>query len=157
MKILDKIKPTKQEQEELEVKVNDSIQKLKKKTNFILTKGGSYAKNTWLKGNYDIDIFVKFPLEYKNEDISKILYNKIKSLKPDLILLDIIMPKLDGISVLKKLKQSQETKDIPVIILTNLYDDQKMQELLKTNNTDYLVKVEHSLNDIIKRVKDKLN
>lgn len=82
---------------------------------------------------------------------------KISREKPDLILLDIIMPKLDGISVLKKLKQSQETKNIPVIILSNLYDDEKMQELLKTNNTDYLIKVEHSLNDIVKRVKEKLN
>lgn len=82
---------------------------------------------------------------------------RVSKEKPDLILLDIIMPKLDGISVLKKLKQSQETKDIPVIILSNLYDDKKMQELLKTNNTDYLIKVEHSLNDIVKRVKEKLN
>lgn len=81
---------------------------------------------------------------------------KVSQEKPDLILLDIIMPKLDGISVLKKLKAQQETKDIPVIILSNLYDDKKIEELLKTNNTDYLIKVEHSLNDIVKRVKEKL-
>ncbi len=85
MKILDKVKPSKQEQEELELKVNSFIQKLKKKTNFIIIQGGSYAKNTWLKGDYDIDIFVKFPLDYKNKDISKILYSKIKSLKPVII------------------------------------------------------------------------
>lgn len=82
---------------------------------------------------------------------------KISQEKPDLILLDIVMPKLDGISVLKKLKEQQETRDIPVIILTNLYDDEKIQELLRTNNTEYLIKVEHSLNDIVNRVKEKLN
>ena len=81
---------------------------------------------------------------------------KIKQIKPDLILLDIIMPKLDGISVLKKLKASSETQRIPVIILTNLYDDEKVAEVLKTGGTDYLVKVEHTLADIIKRVKEKL-
>jgi len=81
---------------------------------------------------------------------------KIKQIKPDLILLDIIMPKLDGISVLKKLKASPETQHIPVIILTNLYDDERVAEVLKTGGTDYLVKVEHTLADIIKRVKEKL-
>lgn len=81
---------------------------------------------------------------------------KVKQTKPDLILLDIIMPKLDGISVLKKLKATSDTQDIPVIILTNLYDDQRVSEVLRSGGTDYLVKVEHTLSDIVKRVKDKL-
>lgn len=82
---------------------------------------------------------------------------KVAKEKPDLILLDIIMPKLDGISVLKKLKASDETKNIPIIILTNLYDDKKVAEVLRVGNTDYLVKVEHTVNDIIRKVKEKLD
>lgn len=81
---------------------------------------------------------------------------KINQSRPDLILLDIIMPKLDGISVLKMLKALETTKNIPVIILTNLYDDKKMDEVLQTDNTDYLIKVEHSISDIVSRVKKKL-
>jgi len=81
---------------------------------------------------------------------------KVDKLKPDLILLDIIMPKLDGISVLKKLKASDETQNIPIIILTNLYDDKKVAEVLQTGNTDYLIKVEHPINEIIRKVKEKL-
>jgi len=81
---------------------------------------------------------------------------KVQKEKPDLILLDIIMPKLDGVSVLKKLKASDETKDIPIIILTNLYDDEKMAEVLRVGNTDYLIKVEHPINEIIRKVKEKL-
>lgn len=81
---------------------------------------------------------------------------KIQESKPDLILLDIIMPKLDGISVMQRLKASDDTKDIPIIILTNLYDDKKVSEVLKAGNTDYLVKVEHPVNEVIERVKEKL-
>lgn len=81
---------------------------------------------------------------------------KADSLKPDLILLDIIMPKLDGISVLKKLKESEDLKNIPIIILSNLYDDKKMAEVLKAGNTDYLIKVEHTVDEIIRKVREKL-
>ena len=82
---------------------------------------------------------------------------KISQEKPDLILLDIVMPKLDGISLIKKLKESDETKDIPVIILSNLaYDDNKIQELLQTNDTSYLTKVNYSLNELVMYIKKKL-
>lgn len=82
---------------------------------------------------------------------------KVDQIKPDLILLDIIMPKLDGISVLKKLKENSATQNIPVIILTNLYDDIQMEEILKNHKTDYLIKTEHSIADIVRRVKEKLS
>lgn len=81
---------------------------------------------------------------------------KVKSTKPDLILLDVIMPRLDGISVLKKLKESPDTQQIPVIMLTNLYEDRKVGQVLKTGVTDYLVKVDNSLDDIIRRVRKNL-
>ena len=81
---------------------------------------------------------------------------KVEQFKPDLVLLDIIMPKLDGISVLKKLKGSNDTKNIPIIVLTNLYDDKRIQEALKDGSTDYLIKVDHSLGDIVKQIKEKL-
>lgn len=82
--------------------------------------------------------------------------SKVNEAKPDLILLDIIMPKIDGISVLKQLKASDTTKNIPVIILTNLYDDKKVAQTLNAGGTDYLVKVEHTLSDIIAKIKKKL-
>ena len=81
---------------------------------------------------------------------------KVSRTRPDLILLDIIMPKLDGISVLKRLKASNVTKNIPVIILTNLYEDKKVVEELESGGTDYLVKVDYTLPEIIDRVKEKL-
>lgn len=82
---------------------------------------------------------------------------KAESVNPDLILLDIVMPKLDGISVLKKLKESAKTQNIPVIMLTNLYEDQKLGQAMKAGVSDYLVKVDHTLNDIVKRIRNKLN
>lgn len=76
-----------------------------------------------------------------------------KTTNPDLILLDIIMPIMDGISMLKKLRK---TSNVPVLILTNLYDDKKISEFIKLGSYDYLVKSNYSLNDVIKKIEDVL-
>lgn len=72
---------------------------------------------------------------------------------PDLILLDIVMPKLDGLSMLKKLKQDQWGAYAPVMILTNLSDSQKLAEALEIGVVEYVIKAEVKLSDIIYKVK----
>lgn len=75
---------------------------------------------------------------------------------PDLILLDLKMPKMDGITMLKNLQADDSSKDIPVIILTNLNELEKMAEALESEAYDYLVKTDWKLKDIVKKVKEKL-
>jgi DNA-binding response OmpR family regulator len=81
---------------------------------------------------------------------------KIKKEKPNLILLDIIMPKMDGMTMLKKLRDTSVGKNIPVIILTNLSDIDKADEAVKANVKDYLIKSDWSLDDLVKKVKLKI-
>src|SRR3989338_4953265 len=59
---------------------------------------------------------------------------------PDIILLDLIMPKMDGMTALKKLRQDPKGKDVPVILLTNLSTSDKIAEALQNEAYDYLVK-----------------
>lgn len=79
-----------------------------------------------------------------------------KEEKPDIILLDIILPKMDGFEVLTHLKEEDITKDIPVIILTNLSDLDNIQKALDLGATTYLVKADFHLEDVIKKVKSTL-
>lgn len=81
---------------------------------------------------------------------------KVKSFKPDLVLLDLVMPKMDGMEALKKLKEDDETKDVPVIILTNLSDYERISEALSLGAKDYLVKANYSLSDLLEKVKTVL-
>jgi len=74
--------------------------------------------------------------------------------KPDLILLDIILPKMDGFEVLKRLKEEGETSNIPVIILTNLNDIDDIQKALDLGATTYLVKADFHLEDVLKKIKE---
>ncbi len=76
--------------------------------------------------------------------------------KPDLILLDIILPKMDGFEVLQKLKSEKDTKDIPVIILTNLAGSEDVEKSLNLGATTYLVKSDHSVEDILAKIKQTI-
>lgn len=75
---------------------------------------------------------------------------------PDLIILDILMPKMDGIEMLKRLRQDSWGKDVPVIILTNVSDYFQLEEALKIGITQFMVKAEWDLKDIVARVKEVL-
>lgn len=76
--------------------------------------------------------------------------------KPDIILLDIIMPKMDGMTFLKELRKDSWGKNIPVIILTNLSDDKNIAEAMEGGVYDFLVKSSWETADIVKRAKERL-
>lgn len=75
---------------------------------------------------------------------------------PDLILLDLILPKIDGFEVLRKLKSTPETKDIPVIILTNLEQVQSVEKTIEFGPLNYLVKANYDLEEIVVKIKEVL-
>ncbi len=85
-KVLSKIKPEKEDVAEVENfirQLNSEIRKNRIKA--VAVAGGSYAKDTWLAGDYDVDVFVKFDMKYASEDLSKLLLKVLKKFKPILI------------------------------------------------------------------------
>ncbi len=78
----------------------------------------------------------------------------VESEKPNLVLLDIILPKKNGFEVLEELKQSPQLRDYPVILLTMLGSDEDIKRGLKLGANDYIVKGQHAVAEIIEKVKD---
>ncbi len=83
-------------------------------------------------------------------------YDKALEFKPNLILLDIMMPKVNGLDLLKKLKAREETKEIPVILLTNVGGDEDAKYGLSLGAVAYLVKAHYDVKDVVKKVKEVL-
>lgn len=73
--------------------------------------------------------------------------------KPSFILLDVIMPKMDGFSVLKKLKADPATKDIPVMLLTNLGQDEDVKKGNELGAVGYLVKANITPSEVLAKVR----
>ncbi|MBI4653236.1 response regulator [Candidatus Kuenenbacteria bacterium] len=76
--------------------------------------------------------------------------------RPDLILLDIIMPVMDGLTMLKKLRENGWGKNVMVILLTNLSDNEKIAEAVVHGTYDYLVKSDWKIEDVVAKIREKL-
>jgi len=81
----------------------------------------------------------------------------VKKLMPDVIILDIMMPEMDGFKVLEKLKTSKDTISIPVIMLTAKADEESMLRAARLYNEEYIIKpieaedLEAKISDVLKR------
>lgn len=80
----------------------------------------------------------------------------LKAGVPNLVLLDLIMPKIDGISVLRQMKEDAALRSVPVIILTNLSSGDKVAEAMTLGTFDFLVKANYSLDDVLKKVSERI-
>jgi len=78
---------------------------------------------------------------------------KAKDIHPNVILLDIMMPKINGLDVLKQLKAQDETKDIPVLILTALVQDRERLESATRGADGYIVKSETMPGEVVNKIK----
>jgi DNA-binding response OmpR family regulator len=81
---------------------------------------------------------------------------RIKEEKPDLVLLDLILPGIDGFEVLAKAKEDPDTAQIPVIILSNLGQREEIERGLKLGAIDYLIKAHFTPGEIIEKIKNIL-
>ena len=81
---------------------------------------------------------------------------KAREHKPDLILLDVIMPKMQGFEVLANLKTDAATRDIPVIMLSNLQDESDVRKATEGGALDYLVKSNVPLDVLAARIAEAL-
>lgn len=81
---------------------------------------------------------------------------KMKEVKPDLILLDLILPGIDGFEVLKRAKEDKELNSIPVIILSNLGQKDDVQKGVDLGAVDYLIKAHFTPSEIVDKIKKTL-
>lgn len=79
---------------------------------------------------------------------------KIIDIKPDIAVIDVMMPKLSGFDVLRFMKADPKLKSVPVVLLTNLSDEQDKKKGFELGAVDYLVKSEFSPKEIVDKIKE---
>lgn len=81
---------------------------------------------------------------------------KVHDQKPEFVLLDLMLPRKDGMSVLREMNVGNDTVNIPVIVLTNLENPEKREEAKRLGAKDYLLKIMHTPSQVIEIVKSYL-
>lgn len=104
-----------------------------------------------LKGELEREGFEVFEAKNGEEGLKAAVVSR-----PDLILLDILMPVMDGVEMLKKLREDEWGRNAKVITLTNLNDSEMVSKVLEQGSYEYFVKSDWSVEDLIKRVKEIL-
>lgn len=74
--------------------------------------------------------------------------------KPDLLVLDLLLPGIDGFEILRRVRNKPEIQDIPVIVLTNLGDQGSVEKAKKLGAKDYLIKTDYSLEKVVEKIKN---
>lgn len=111
--------------------------------------------DTFLAGMYVTKLTMEhFRVELATDGESGL--TKALEIKPDLILLDILLPKMNGFDVLRKLKANPTTKDVPVILLTNLGQKSDVTEGLDLGAADYLIKAHFMPSEVVDKIKQHL-
>jgi DNA-binding response OmpR family regulator len=81
---------------------------------------------------------------------------KARTENPDLILLDVLMPVMDGVTMLKKLREEKKFVATPVILLTNVTYGPQIDEAIKHGVQDFMIKTNWKLDDVVEKIKQKL-
>lgn len=122
------------------------------KNNMNTIKVAIVEDDTFLAGMYE----QKFRMEQMNPLMAydgEAGLELVRKEKPDIVLLDIMMPKMDGWEVLQALRADASTKSIPVIMLTNLGQKEDVDLALKYGANDYLIKAHFNPQEVIDRVR----
>lgn len=119
-------------------------------TKILVAEDDKFLKNVYInklqKEGFEVDLAAD----------GESAYEKVGSFKPDLIILDIMMPKISGLDVLRKIKENDEYKNIPVILATNLDKEEDKKKGMELGAADYLIKSDISISDVVDRIRKYL-
>ena len=127
-----------------------SVKKNETSVHVLLVEDDSFLANIY-KTKFELE---GFKVSVSNDGAVGLADAKKK--KPDVILLDILLPKMDGFSVLGQLKKDAATKDIPVILLTNLGQKDDVEKGIELGAVDYLIKAHFKPSETVAKVRKVL-
>jgi DNA-binding response OmpR family regulator len=119
----------------------------KPKTTILVVEDDKFISNAY-KAKFESEGF-KFTAAFNGEEALQILQKTI----PDIIILDLVMPIKNGFEVLKEVKKSKSLNTIPIIVATNLGEEQYIIKAKEMGANDYMLKSELSLSDLVEKVR----
>ena len=83
-------------------------------------------------------------------------FDAVDSFGPDMIILDMVLPKMSGLDILKELKSNPKQQSIPVIVLSSIETDENIKSALTLGAVDYFIKSQHPFKEIVEKIKQHM-
>ena len=108
------------------------------------------------------DVFIRdiYQIKFEQEGFEVVMaengiiaFEKMETFLPDAILLDIVMPYMDGMEVLGKIKRNPSLTDIPIIMLTNISEKEKVEKAVEDGANDFLIKSHFTPSEVVAKVR----
>ena len=104
-----------------------------------------------------------YRIKFESENFETIVANNgiegikfLEKVVPDIILLDVVMPKVDGFSVLKEIKKNPKLNKIPVVLLTNLSQKENVERGFELGASSYIIKAHFTPSEVVEKIKEVL-
>ena len=117
----------------------------------LIAEDDKFLANAYMMKLKSLDMDIK--LAYDGVETIK----AIREEKPDLLILDLVMPNVDGFSVLEMIRKDESTKNLPVLVVTNLGQESDFERVKALGAQDYIVKTDVSLDDLVDKIKRLTN
>lgn len=101
-----------------------------------------------------VEKFERENFEVKLAQTGDVVVSMAKAFVPDVIALDIMLPKKNGLAVLEELKADATLRNIPVVMISNLDNDEEIKKSISLGAVDYFVKSQHLIKEIVEKVKE---
>lgn len=130
--------------------MTDRLENTKKKIKILIVEDDKFLRELLVRKLESQGFIISTAVEGKEA------LSKVKEELPQLILLDLILPGMDGFEVLEQIKKDSQINKIPVIILSNLGQREEVEKGLELGAADYLIKAHFTPNEIVDKVREVL-
>ncbi len=122
-----------------------------KKINVVVVEDDVFLANIYQK-KFEMEGFKVIPADNGEKGLQE-----VQKKHPDIVLLDLLLPKMDGFTVLKNIKEDPSTKDIPVILLTNLGQKEDVDKGQLLGAAGYLIKAHFKPSEVVAKIREVLH
>jgi DNA-binding response OmpR family regulator len=112
--------------------------------------------DNFLRETFEKQLSLNSEYKFIGFDSAEKAFDYLENSTPNIIILDLVLPRINGYEILEKVRKNEKTKNVPVIIFSNLYEKKDIERASSLGIVDFMIKSNNSIEELIDRIKSIL-